>query len=293
MFERFTKRARRVLVLAQDEAKALEHDFIGTEHLLLGLVREGEGIGAVALAGLGVDFDTLRDRIAAVVTPGTPGTACDKPPFTPRAKKVLELSLREALDLNHNYIGTEHLILGLVREGEGVAAHVLGELELTPGAIRAKVLELLSGYTAPAPTVGAEPDRLTPAAVQLRNRASAAAAGEPIGSHHHLLGLLDDPSSLGAKVLESFGVTREAVVGRVAELGAAGTSDEIPKPASKPATYPLAPGLALTVEDPALVEDLARWLTGRGDEGGVLAEWLAERLVTAPEPDPEEGPDGS
>jgi ATP-dependent Clp protease ATP-binding subunit ClpC len=124
LFERFTDRARRVLVLAQEEARLLNHSFIGTEHILLGLIHEGEGVAAKALESLGISLEAVREKVEETIGPA--GTApTGSPPFTPRAKKVLELSLREALQLGHNYIGTEHMLLGLVREGEGVAAQVL------------------------------------------------------------------------------------------------------------------------------------------------------------------------
>jgi ATP-dependent Clp protease ATP-binding subunit ClpA len=117
VFERFTDRARRVLVLAQEEARLLNHSFIGTEHILLGLIHEGEGVAAKALESLGISLEAVRDKVEETIVPA--GTApTGSPPFTPRAKKVLELSLREALQLGHNYIGTEHMLLGLVREGE-------------------------------------------------------------------------------------------------------------------------------------------------------------------------------
>ena len=124
MFERFTDRARRVVVLAQDEARRLDHDYIGTEHLLLGLLHEGQGVAAQALDGLGVDLAEVRRRVEEIIGRGQHAPS-GHIPFTPRAKKVLELSLREALDLGHDYIGTEHILLGIVREGQGVAAQVL------------------------------------------------------------------------------------------------------------------------------------------------------------------------
>ena len=123
MFERFTDRARRVLVTAQEESKRLGHSFLGTEHLLLALVHEPEAVSAQVLASFGVTSEAVRARVEAIVPPGSGSTA--SPPFTPRAKKVLELSLREALQLGHNYIGTEHMLLGALREGEGIAAQVL------------------------------------------------------------------------------------------------------------------------------------------------------------------------
>jgi Clp amino terminal domain, pathogenicity island component/ClpX C4-type zinc finger len=146
MFERFTDRARRVLVLAQEEARLLNHNFIGTEHLLLGLLQEGDGVAARVLAELEISLEAVLDKVEAIV--GTAGTAHGgSPPFTPRAKKVLELSLREALQLDHNYIGTEHILLGLLREGEGVGAQVLMILAGDLVRVRQAVMEILSGYS--------------------------------------------------------------------------------------------------------------------------------------------------
>ncbi|GIU84789.1 MAG: ATP-dependent Clp protease ATP-binding protein [Acidimicrobiales bacterium] len=146
MFERFTDRARRVVVLAQEEARLLNHNYIGTEHILLGLIHEGEGVAAKALESLGISLEAVRQKVEEIIGPG--GSApSGHIPFTPRAKKVLELSLREALQLGHNYIGTEHILLGLIREGEGVAAQVLTKLGADLGKVRQQVIQLLSGYT--------------------------------------------------------------------------------------------------------------------------------------------------
>ena len=146
MFERFTDRARRVVVLAQEEARLLNHNYIGTEHILLGLIHEGHGVAAVAIETLGIQFETVRAEIVAIVPPGEkPLPPAGHVPFTPRAKKVLELSLREALQLGHNYIGTEHILLGLIREGEGVAAQVLVKLGADQARVRQQVVELLEG----------------------------------------------------------------------------------------------------------------------------------------------------
>ena len=147
MFERFTDRARRVLVLAQEEARLLNHNFIGTEHILLGLIHEGEGVAAKALESLGISLEAVREKVEETIGPAGSSTT-GSPPFTPRAKKVLELSLREALQLGHNYIGTEHMLLGLVREGEGVAAQVLVSLGADLSRVRQQVIQLLSGYSA-------------------------------------------------------------------------------------------------------------------------------------------------
>ncbi len=143
MFERFTDRARRVLVLAQEEAKLLNHNFIGTEHILLGLIHEGEGVAAKALESLGISLEAVREKVEETIGPPS-GTTAGSPPFTPRAKRVLELSLREALQLGHNYIGTEHMLLGLVREGEGVAAGVLTSLGADLSRVRQQVIQILS-----------------------------------------------------------------------------------------------------------------------------------------------------
>ncbi len=159
MFERFTDRARRVLVLAQEEARLLNHNFIGTEHILLGLIHEGEGVAAKALESLGISLEAVREKVEETIGPAGTSTT-GSPPFTPRAKKVLELSLREALQLGHNYIGTEHMLLGLVREGEGVAAQVLVSLGADLSRVRQQVIQLLSGYQASGPekaTAGAAP----------------------------------------------------------------------------------------------------------------------------------------
>jgi ATP-dependent Clp protease ATP-binding subunit ClpC len=145
MFERFTDRARRVVVLAQEEARLLNHSYIGTEHILLGLIHEGEGVAAKALESLGISLEAVRNQVEEIIGQGG-SSPSGHIPFTPRAKKVLELSLREALQLGHNYIGTEHILLGLIREGEGVAAQVLVKLGADLSRVRQQVIQLLSGY---------------------------------------------------------------------------------------------------------------------------------------------------
>jgi ATP-dependent Clp protease ATP-binding subunit ClpC len=145
MFEKFTDKARRVVVLAQEEAKLLNHNYIGTEHILLGLIHEGEGVAAKALESLGINLDSVREQVQEIIGQGQQAPT-GHIPFTPRAKKVLELSLREALQLGHSYIGTEHLLLGLIREGEGVAAQVLTKLGADTNRVRQQVIQLLSGF---------------------------------------------------------------------------------------------------------------------------------------------------
>ena len=146
MFERFTDRARRVVVLAQEEARLLNHNYIGTEHILLGLIHEGEGVAAQALESLGISLEAVRNQVEEIIGQGS-SSPSGHIPFTPRAKKVLELSLREALQLGHNYIGTEHVLLGLIREGEGVAAQVLVKLGADLSKVRQEVIQQLSGYS--------------------------------------------------------------------------------------------------------------------------------------------------
>jgi hypothetical protein len=183
MFERFTDRARRVVVLAQEEARLLNHNYIGTEHILLGLIHEGEGVAYLALTELGISLDAVRAQVEAEIGQGSeaPGGHI---PFTPRAKKVLELSLREALALGHNYIGTEHILLGLIREGEGVAAQVLVGLGASLDRVRQQVVQLLANAGASqAEQVAAGPSRIRQQAV------TAMVAGGP-GSYR------DEPAEL-------------------------------------------------------------------------------------------------
>ena len=201
MFERFTDRARRVVVLAQDEARSLEHNYIGTEHILLGLIREGEGVAAKALEMANISLEGVRDQVIEIIGKGE-NDSKDHIPFTPRAKKVLELSMREALQLGHNYIGTEHILLGLIREGEGVANQVLTNLGADLGSIRQNVIHLLSGY----PGAG-------------QNEAGGETVGVGTGTQK--------PQKSGSAILDQFGrnlseAAREnkldPVIGRVHEM---------------------------------------------------------------------------
>jgi hypothetical protein len=174
MFERFTDRARRVVVLAQEEARLLNHDYIGTEHILLGLIHEGEGVAARALESLGISLEAVRAQVEEIIGQGATAPT-GHIPFTPRAKKVLELSLREALELGHNYIGTEHILLGLLREGQGVGAQVLVELGADRDRVRQVVVQLLAGYVG-----GMPPEQGPMGQVRLSQHAAAAmVAGGP------------------------------------------------------------------------------------------------------------------
>ena len=169
MFERFTDRARRVVVLAQEEARMLHHNYIGTEHILLGLIHEGEGVAAKALESLGISLDAVRQQVEEIIGQGQQ-TPSGHIPFTPRAKKVLELTRREAEQLGHNYIGTEHILLGLIREGNGVAAQVLVMLGADLNRVRLTVIQLLHGHPArePVSTRSAAQELRLPPGLQAR-----------------------------------------------------------------------------------------------------------------------------
>jgi ATP-dependent Clp protease ATP-binding subunit ClpC len=167
LFERFTDRARRVVVLAQEEARLLNHNYIGTEHILLGLIHEGEGVAARALESMGSSLESVRSQVVEIIGQGSQAPS-GHIPFTPRAKKVLELSLREALQLGHNYIGTEHILLGLIREGEGVAAQVLQQLGADLHKVRQTVIQFRAKNPLPPgiPAEAAGASRALPAADQ-------------------------------------------------------------------------------------------------------------------------------
>ena len=170
MFERFTDRARRVIVTAQSEARGLDHDYLGTEHILLALMEEGTGVGHETLEAMRITADMVREKVEQITGRGQVPSRRGHLPFTPAAKKVLELSLREALQLGHTYIGTEHILLGLIREGEGVAAQVLVGLGADLNHIRQLVIEILtSRHQSEAPPVAGEDlrDRLAAMAARL------------------------------------------------------------------------------------------------------------------------------
>src|SRR3989338_6025674 len=156
MFNRFTERARKVILLAKEEAKRFNHDYIGTEHILLGLVREGEGVAAVVLQKMGISLQQIRLEIEKIVKPGPSTIISGDIPFDPKAKKAIELSGEEARALGHNYIGTEHILLGLIKEGEGVASMVLLNLGLDLDKVRQEIVEILGSAT-PGFNVGAQP----------------------------------------------------------------------------------------------------------------------------------------
>jgi ATP-dependent Clp protease ATP-binding subunit ClpA len=264
MFERFTANARRAVVIAQDEAGRLNHNYIGTEHLLLGLLCQPEGIAAMVLNDVGITLDGARQEVEDIVRMGKNPPGKGHIPFTPRAKKVLELSLREALRLGHNYIGTEHILLGLIREGDGVAAQILSrhtdlkELraavvnrvpagedaeETDPmGALkrvaRARRWERFGfGHAAErseAEDIPGEPEmRTTPAGDATLAEAVRLAGPEAMGSHHLLLAALADANSAAALALTSLGVDLDRVREALRTANVTGTSDESPAEAGR------------------------------------------------------------
>jgi ATP-dependent Clp protease ATP-binding subunit ClpA len=287
MFERFTDRARHVVVLAQEEARGLQHNYIGTEHLLLGLLGEPDGIGARALEGFGLTLAKAREEVIARVDTGKKVTL-GHIPFTPRSKKSLELALREALALGHNYIGTEHILLGLVREGEGVGAQVIAAYapEPVPVRVRLAVLDLMpntpseSGRrwfrrrrgTAGEGESEGETERAqldaTPAADAALSEAARIAGSKRVGSQHLVLAALADPESVAARTLVALGLDLDVARDALQSAELTGTTDESPEEAGRRQlrlrvtdTY-----ASLEVRDPALV-DLARAaLEAVGDE---------------------------
>jgi len=256
MFERFTAKARHTIVLAQEEARFLNHNYIGTEHILLGMIHETQGIGARVLAQFGLTLEGTREEVTAIVGEGK-GKPSGHIPFTPRAKKTLELALREALQLHHGYIGTEHILLGLVREGEGVAAQVMRQhgdllkirmavLDLAPADSPAeqprrtwlrRVTAVRRMATEPGeqPSEPAEQSLLsaTPAADATLSTAAKLAGGEAVGSHHILLAALTDANSAAAKVLSSLGVNLTQAKDALRDADVTGTSDEQPEEAGR------------------------------------------------------------
>ena len=229
MFERFTSAARRVVVQAQTEARELHHNYIGTEHLLLGLLSDPDSTAAGALARTGVTLPQAREQVEGMV-----GTGEQEPsghiPFTPRAKKVLELSLREALHLKVNYIGTEHILLGLMREGEGAGARVLDALGAAPDQVRREVGRLVAEKPEPEAERTPTPRRAhTPAAAEVLAAAEQLAGGSPVGSHHLLEALARSHRSAAAHALAAAGVDVEVLTAKLDEQDLTGTSDLTPE----------------------------------------------------------------
>jgi len=276
MFERFTKDARHVVVLAQEEARRLHHNYIGTEHILLGLLAETDGLAFRALQSLGLSLDSARDEAVAIVGAGTGEKQSGHIPFTPRAKKTLELALRESLQLHHNYIGTEHILLGVIREGNGVGAQVMKQ-HADLAAIRTAVLDLAGAGPESSRArqwlrrlgagtgTGAGPDLLageqsawsaTPAADTTLSEAGRLAAGQPVGSHHLLLAVLADPVSAAARTLAALGVDLDQAKEALRAADVTGTSDELPEEAGRRQMVirVAADRIALECNDRAIIE---------------------------------------
>jgi Clp amino terminal domain, pathogenicity island component len=274
MFERFTDRARRSIVLAQEEARRMQHNYIGTEHVLLGLLGEETGVAARVAKGFGLTLDVGRDDVLAIIGRGK-GASSGHIPFTPRAKKCLELALREALQLGHDYIGTEHVLLGIVREGNGVGAQILikhagslsevraavvGMLHVSTTETYRRLLGRLGGRRTAAVRLQPEPQpldiRTTPAAdVSLAGAARLAGAG-PLGSHHLLLAALDDPNTAAARALVELGLDLERARELLRAADVTGSSDELPEEAGRRQMVITVTDDRLTLEasDPEIIE---------------------------------------
>ncbi|MGB6454526.1 MAG: Clp protease N-terminal domain-containing protein, partial [Streptosporangiaceae bacterium] len=251
MFERFTDRARRSIVLAQEEARQLRHNYIGTEHVLLGLLAEERGVAARVADGFGLTLAVGRVDVLAVIGRGTQELRTGHIPFTPRAKKCLELALREALQLDHDYIGTEHILLGIVREGEGVGAQILLKHAASLSEVRTAVINLLPAATGAAQRrrllrrlagqrtteVRLRPEqpeqRTTPAAETSLAEAARLAGAEPLGSHHILLATLADPNTAAARALAALGVDLDRARDVLRTADVTGSSDELPEEAGR------------------------------------------------------------
>jgi ATP-dependent Clp protease ATP-binding subunit ClpC len=227
MFERFTAEARTVVIRAQEEARELQHSYIGTEHILLGLFASSTSVAAQALRKLGVTALSVKTAVEADVGRGE-GAPPGHIPFTKRAKKVLELSLREALQFKHNYIGTEHILLALEREGEGLAAKILAA-QVVPdlGSIRTTVRELIDSMHGERP--GDETPHRTSAADEVVTAAQALAGDAPMGSHHLLEALVRAEGSMAAKVLHDLGIDPAAIAEKVDEFDTEDTTDATPQ----------------------------------------------------------------
>jgi ATP-dependent Clp protease ATP-binding subunit ClpA len=224
MFERFTDRARRVVVLAQEEARMLNHNYIGPEHLLLGLMREGEGVAAKALESLNISLEAVRSQVEEIIGQGQ-AAPTGHIPFTPRAKKVLELSLREALQLGHNYIGTEHILLGLIREGEGAAAQVLLRLGANLNRARQSVIDLIGVLPEqaeePLLPVGYPGGRRSESAVRVLRLAGEAASdlgSDTVDATHLLLGLIASGDPDVDRLLRQWDIEPDDIRRRIEEL---------------------------------------------------------------------------
>ena len=286
MFERFTNRARHAVVLAQEEARRLRHNYIGTEHILLGLFGEPEGVAGRVLASFGMSLEATRHEVTAIVSAGSSAPS-GHIPFTPRAKKTLELALREALSLHHNYIGTEHILLGLIREGEGVAAQILRQ-HADLFAIRMAVIDqapaaspeaggrgrhwlrrrAAAGHAEPGTPAEQAVLNATPAADITLSEAARMAGAQPVGSHHLLLAALADPDTAAARALAALGVDLDQAREALRRADITGTTDELPEEAGRRQMLIQVSGERLTIEaaDPVIIEAGQAALRALGDQ---------------------------
>jgi ATP-dependent Clp protease ATP-binding subunit ClpC len=321
MFERFTNRARHVVVLSQEEARLLSHNYIGTEHVLLGLLGEPDSIGGQVLASFGFTRDGVREAVVERVGRGKSAPS-GHIPFTPRAKKTLELSLREAIAIKHNYIGTEHILLGLIREGEGVAAQIMRD-HADPTDIRAAVLAAVSTGDPGEPVEGSEetnavlrwlrqrlsrhgasvpfrpdlpgaeqPTRGTPAVEAALQQAARLAGPLPVGSHHLLLAALEDANSAASWALASLGVDIDELRGKLRAAKVTGTTDEQPEQAGRRQMNLEVSddSLQITLTDPLIIEaakEALRAVNTRAAIEQAAAAKAAEATGEAPAPEPE------
>jgi ATP-dependent Clp protease ATP-binding subunit ClpA len=287
MFERFTQRARQVVVLAQEEARLLNHNYIGTEHILLGLLHESGGIAGRALDTTGLTLAEARKQVEESVGRGK-GAPSGHIPFTPRAKKILELSLREALQLGHNYIGTEHILLGIMREGEGLGAQVIARHGINFDELRKTVLALvppgehfsrrrrwLRGSRGQSIELSPDDDlRTTQAADVSLDEARRLAGASAVGSHHLLLAAISDDSSAAAKALAGMGLDLSVARQALRTVDITGTSDELPEDAGRRRIkLHITDGqLVLETDDPTLLADATAAVAALGEEGGISGD---------------------
>jgi ATP-dependent Clp protease ATP-binding subunit ClpA len=303
MFERFTNRARHVVVQAQDEARRLQHNYIGTEHILLGLLGERDGTAFRVLERYGMTLDGVRRELTDLV-----GTGKKEPgkhiPFTPRAKKILELSLREALQLRHDFIGTEHILLGLIREGDGLAAQIMRNhadlltirtdvLDLAPPGeaevssmrrwLRRRVATAIGGSAEPGGRAEETGLSATPAADATLHEAARLAGAQPVGSHHLLLAALADADSAAARALAGLGVDLERAKEALRGVDVAGTTDEQPEEAGRRQMVIRVLDDRLTVDaaDPAIVAAGQAALRSLGEEAAASGVIRGDQAVGA------------
>jgi ATP-dependent Clp protease ATP-binding subunit ClpA len=317
MFERFTAYARHTVVLSQEEARRMNHNYIGTEHVLLGLLGEPAGVAYRVLEAHGITLKGARQEVAELIGPGKEAQRSGHIPFTPRAKKTLELALREALQLHHNYIGTEHILLGLIREGDGVAAQIMRKHADLP-VIRMAVLDAVpAGKTEEEGDSGdeatnsvlrwlrqrltasgspretrlrlgqseAEPAlRVTPAGEVTLTEATRLAGEQPVGSHHLLLAALADSESAAARALKNLGVDLDQAKEALRAAEVAGTTDEQPEQAGRRHMIIHVAEDKVTIEatDPLILVTAQAALRALGDEAVAAGEIRGDQPAGVP-----------